>query len=81
MPRLLSDVERRLDGYCVMVESISGWDIAPEATQNQYIFRTFDDALNYGHDAVGDHIGWKIIPFFTGRAIEDDNFENFRFSS
>jgi len=78
-PQVFSDVERRLDGYCVMVENLSGWNIAPAHTPTEYVFRTFDDALDYGDEAVGDHIGWKIIPFFVGRRHEEKNFGNFKF--
>tara|TARA_R110002020_G_scaffold367731_1_gene579629 strand:+ start:1129 stop:1374 length:246 start_codon:yes stop_codon:yes gene_type:complete len=79
--RLTSDVERQLDGYSVMVqEAYDGpFILAPIGNNNQYVFGTFDEALEYGKRSASAHMEWKIIPFFAERQ-KVERQEKVRFS-
>lgn len=56
-----------MDGYCVMfhnpLEDI--WNVAPPDSKDEYVFRTYENALDYGIllQCEFSHVSWKVIPF------------------
>ena len=55
-----------VDGFCVLVlrNFESAWLIAPLGTSDEYVFRSWEQALEFGATEYNDDhlLQWKVVP-------------------